>query len=85
MFGDNLLAVGVGWGGIIYSVRLFSDATRLPPFLRPVMDELVALDIDLAMNAVAIRIGMWKWGIDPTAEYFGVPCANFWAWFWVVT
>jgi hypothetical protein len=85
MFGDVPLAVGVGWGVIIYSARLLSDAMRLPPFLRPIMDGLLALDIDLAMDAIAIRLGMWEWGIDPTAEYFGVPYANFWAWFWVVT
>jgi hypothetical protein len=27
---------------------------------------------------------MWDWGIGFEAQYFGVPYANFWAWFWVV-
>jgi hypothetical protein len=85
MFGDVPLAVGVGWGVIIYSAQCFSNATSLPPMLRPVLDGLLALNIDLAMDAVAIRLGMWQWGIDLTAEYFGVPYANFWAWFWVVS
>ncbi len=85
MLGEVPLAVGVGWGVIIYSARLFSEATRIPHFLRPVMDGLLALHIDLAMDAIAIRLGMWQWGIDLTAEYFGVPYANFWAWFWVVS
>ena len=84
MFGEVPLAIGVGWGVIIYSARLFSRATSLPPLLRPVLDGLLALNIDLAMDAVAIRLGMWEWGLDLTFDYFGVPYANFWAWFWVV-
>jgi hypothetical protein len=27
---------------------------------------------------------MWDWGQGLDFEYFGVPWANFWAWFWVV-
>lgn len=84
MFGEVPLAIGVGWGIIIYSARLASDATTLPIWARPVLDGLLALNIDLAMDAVAIRLGMWHWGIDINAQYFGVPYANFWAWFWVV-
>lgn len=84
MFDNVPLAIGVGWGIIIYSARLVSDATTLPSWARPVLDGLLALNIDLAMDAVAIRLGMWQWGIDINAQYFGVPYANFWAWFWVV-
>lgn len=78
------LMVGVAWGTIIYSVRLFSDSTDLPLWVRPVLDGLLALNIDLAMDAVAIRLGMWDWGLGYQRQYFGVPYANFWAWFWVV-
>jgi hypothetical protein len=84
MFAEVPLAVGVGWGVIIYSARLFSGAASLPEYLRPVLDGLLALNIDLSMDAIAIRLGMWEWGIPRSAEYFGVPYANFWAWFWVV-
>jgi hypothetical protein len=85
MFGEVPLSIGVGWGVIIYSVQRFSNATSLPPMLRPVLDGLLALNIDMAIDAVAIRLGMWQWGIDLTSQYFGVPYANFWAWFWVVS
>lgn len=78
------LAIGVGWGTIIYSAKLLSDATSLPLWARPVLDGLLALNIDLAMDAVAIRLGMWDWGMGLDSQYFGVPYANFWAWFWVV-
>jgi hypothetical protein len=78
------LSIGIGWGVIIYSARLFSDASNLPLWARPLLDALLALNIDLAMDAIAIRIGMWDWGRGLAYQYFGVPYANFWAWFWVV-
>ncbi|MBN1302973.1 MAG: carotenoid biosynthesis protein [Anaerolineales bacterium] len=78
------LSIGLGWGVIIYTARLFSDASNLPHWSRPLLDALLALNIDLAMDAIAIRLGMWDWGRGLTFEYFGVPYANFWAWFWVV-
>jgi hypothetical protein len=84
MLGEVPLMVGVGWGVIVYSARLFSDATSLPDWARPVLDGLLALNIDLALDALAIRLGMWDWGMGLEAQYFGVPYANFWAWFWVV-
>lgn len=77
------LAVGIGWGIIIYSAMLTSDKTSLPWFIRPFLDGLLALNIDLAMDALAIRLDMWDWGKGFSYEYFGVPFANFWAWFWV--
>ena len=84
MLGEVPLMVGVGWGVIIYGVRLFSDATTLPEWARPLLDGLLALNIDLALDALAIRLGMWDWGLGLKAQYFGVPFVNFWAWFWVV-
>ena len=82
MAGEVPLSVGVAWGCIIYSVRLFSDASSLPLAARPIFDGLLALNIDLSMDAIAIRLGMWDWGQGFQAGYFGVPYANFWAWFW---
>lgn len=81
---DVPLCIGVAWSCIIYSVMEFSDASNLPYFFRPVLDGLLALNVDLALDAVAIRFGFWDWGQGLTTQYFGVPYANFWAWFWVV-
>ena len=78
------IAIGVGWGVILYSAMYLSDHTNLNPWLRPVADALLALNIDLAMDAVAIRAGMWNWGEGLEHDYFGVPFENFWAWFWVI-
>jgi hypothetical protein len=84
MFGPVPVVVGVAWGTIIYSVRAFSDKTSLPEWARPVLDGLMALNIDLSIDAIAIRLGMWDWGKGFDHQYFGVPYNNFWAWFWVV-
>jgi len=84
MVWDVPLCIGVAWSCIIYSAMEFSNASSLPYWLRPVLDGLLALNIDLALDAVAIRFGFWDWGQGLKAQYFGVPYANFWAWFWVV-
>ena len=84
MIGSVPLCVGAAWGCIIYSVMEFSDASSLPYWVRPVLDGLLALNIDLALDAVAIRLGFWSWGQGLKFQYFGVPYANFWAWFVVV-
>ncbi len=84
MLGPVPVVIGVAWGTIIYSVCAFSDSTNLPEWARPVLDGLLALNIDLSMDAIAIRLGMWDWGNGLYYQYFGVPYNNFWAWFWVV-
>jgi len=81
---DVPLCIGVAWSCILYSVMEFSDASSLPYWIRPVLDGLLALNIDLALDAVAIRFGFWDWGRGLEMQYFGVPYANFWAWFWVI-
>lgn len=81
---DVPLCIGVAWSCILYSVMEFSDGSSLPYFARPVLDGLLALNIDLALDAVAIRFGFWDWGQGLEFQYFGVPYANFWAWFWVI-
>jgi len=65
MIGEVPLMVGVAWGVIIYSVRLFSAASTLPLWARPILDGLY-------------------WAIPLDAAFYGVPYANFWAWFWVI-
>lgn len=82
--GEVPVAIGIGWGVIIYSARLFAQAVAMPNWAKPVLAGLLALNIDMAMDAVAIRLGFWDWGRGLDFEYFGVPYPNFWAWFWVV-
>lgn len=81
---DVPLGIGVAWGCILYSVMEFSDASSLPSYLYPLLDSLLALNTDLSLDAVSIRLGFWDWGQGLNFQYFGVPYANFWAWFWVI-
>jgi uncharacterized membrane protein len=81
---DVPLCIGVAWGCILYSVMEFSDASSLPYWTRPILDSMLALNIDLSLDAAAIRFGFWDWGQGLDFQYFGVPYANFWAWFWVI-
>ena len=81
---DVPFCIGVAWSCVIYSSMEFSDVSNIPYWARPILDGLLALNIDLALDAIAIRLGFWDWGQGPKFQYFGVPYANFWAWFWVV-
>jgi len=82
LFGAVPLCIGVSWGIIIYTVMETSDRLGLPVAVRPLLDTLLALTIDMSMDAVAIRLGFWTWGTN--GAWFGVPLGNFYGWFWVV-
>ena len=62
IFGAVPLCIGVSWGMIIYTAMETSDRFALPWYLRPILDALLALTIDLSMDAIAIRLGFWTWG-----------------------
>lgn len=51
------LCIGISWGVVIYTAMATSDRFGLPWYLRPIMDALLALTIDLGMDAIAIRLG----------------------------
>lgn len=86
MIDDAPLSIGAGWAVIIYSAMAFSSRLEMPEAARPFLDGLLALNIDLAMDTIAIRLGMWTWGmLSLEQEWFGVPWGNFWAWYIVVT
>src|SRR5215510_1836935 len=79
------LCIALGWAVIIYTSMEFSERIQLPEAARPVLDALMAINIDLAFDIVAIRLGMWAWnGVSLDQQWFGVPWANLWAWFIVV-
>jgi uncharacterized membrane protein len=48
------------------------------------VEALLALCLDLAFDAIAIRMGLWTWiGVDASTGWFGVPWGNFYAWLFV--
>ncbi len=78
------ICIGLGWAVIIYSGMEFVKQLKMPDYARPFLVGLLALNLDLAMDAIAIRLGFWHWVIDLNQQWFGVPWGNFWAWFIVV-
>lgn len=78
------LAIGLGWAVIIYCAMLLSDQYNVPWPLRPFMDALTAVILDLSMDIIAIRIGFWHWGIPLNQEWYGVPFENLAGWIFVV-
>jgi Carotenoid biosynthesis protein len=49
----------------------------------PIADAVWAIVLDLALDAVAIRLGLWTWTIRADEGWFGVPWGNFFAWLFV--
>jgi len=78
------ISVGLGWAVIIYCAMLLSDQYNIPWHLRPFMDAFTAIIVDLAMDAVAIRLGFWTWAIPLDKEWYGVPFENLVGWILVV-
>ena len=82
--------IGVGWGIIIYSSRLFTDKLGLPILAAAALDALLALNIDFTMDVTAYRLHMWDWGwssnhLDPLhSQWFGIPYNNYFGWLTVV-
>ncbi len=78
------LVIGLGWAVIVYCAMLLSDQYRIPWQLRPFMDALTAIILDLSIDAVAIRLAFWKWMIPLDQEFYGVPIENLIGWVLVV-
>jgi uncharacterized membrane protein len=78
------LSIGMGWAVIIYSAMRISDSYSLSERVKPFFDAIQAILIDLSMDAVAIRLGFWRWPIPLTDGWFGVPAGNFFGWMLVV-
>ncbi|MFB6135641.1 MAG: carotenoid biosynthesis protein [Halobacteriaceae archaeon] len=77
------LAIGLGWSAVIYAGLATARGLDLPRVAVPGFVALYALHVDLAMDAVAIRVPYWTWaGPGP---WFGVPLGNFFGWFAVAS
>ncbi|HEX6291773.1 MAG TPA: carotenoid biosynthesis protein [Herpetosiphonaceae bacterium] len=77
------IIIGLCWGLIIYGAMAYSDQLGLPVWAAPFADALWAIILDLAFDAIAIRLQLWSWTIPLSAGYFGVPADNFFAWLFV--
>jgi Carotenoid biosynthesis protein len=78
------LVIGLTWAIIIAGAMRITDALGVRRRYAPVVDSVLAIMLDLAFDAVAIRMGLWTWrGVDLADGWFGVPAGNFYSWLFV--
>ncbi len=78
------LVIGLTWALIIAGAMRIADALGVRRRWAPFVDSVLAISLDLAFDALAIRMGLWTWrGVGATDGWFGVPAGNFYAWLFV--
>ena len=78
------LVIGLTWALLIAGAMRITDALGVRRWTAPFVDAVLVIMLDLAFDAVAIRMGMWTWlGVEPQQGWFGVPAGNFYAWLFV--
>jgi hypothetical protein len=78
------VVIGLTWALIIAGAMRLTDALGVRRRYAPFVDAVLAILLDLAFDAIAIRMGLWTWrGIGPSEGWFGVPAGNFYAWLFV--
>lgn len=83
MIGGVPVSIALLWAVILAGAMEISDASGIPLTVRPFFDGILALWIDLGLDAIAVRMGFWTWKIPLTEGWFGVPAGNLYAWMWV--
>jgi uncharacterized membrane protein len=81
--GSVPVAIALAWAMIITSSMFMSDRLGIPPRLAPFADAVFGIVLDLSLDAIAIRQGLWHWNIPLNAGFFGVPAGNYYGWLFV--
>ena len=77
------IAIALVWALVITSSMFMSDAIGVPPRIAPISDAMLTILLDLSVDAIAIRQGLWHWNIPPDQGFFGVPAGNYYGWLFV--
>jgi len=78
------IVIGLTWALIIAGAMRITDALGVRRRYAPLVDSVLAISLDLAFDAIAIRMGLWTWReVGVTDGWFGVPAGNFYAWLFV--
>ena len=78
------VAIALAWALIITGAMRITDALGIQRRFAPFVDATLAISLDLAFDAVAIRMGLWTWrGIAFTDGWFGVPAGNLYTWLFI--
>jgi uncharacterized membrane protein len=79
MVGEVPLWIGCMWAVLVYTTMRTTDLLGLPEHIRPIADAVLVAAVDVAIDPVAISMGLWHWSIP--GNWFGVPYANYFGWF----
>jgi len=78
------IVIGLSWALIIAGAMRITDALGVRRRYAPVVDSVLAIMLDLAFDAIAIRMGLWTWrDVGPTNGWFGVQAGNLYTWLFV--
>ena len=77
------LAIALIWAMVINSSMFMSDAIGIPRRIAPFADATFTIALDLSIDTIAIRQGLWHWNIPLDQGFFGVPAGNFYGWLFV--
>jgi hypothetical protein len=78
------VVIGLTWALIIAGAMRLTDALGVRRRWAPFVDSVLAISLDLAFDAIAIRMGLWTWrDVGASDGWFGVPAGNFYAWLFV--
>jgi hypothetical protein len=78
------IVIGLTWALIIAGAMRITDALGVRRRWAPFVDSVLAISLDLAFDAIAIRMGLWAWrDVGSSDGWFGVPAGNFYAWLFV--
>jgi uncharacterized membrane protein len=77
------LAIALAWAMIVTSSMFMSDRLGIPARVAPFSDAVFAILLDLSLDAIAIRQGLWHWNIPLDSGFFGVPAGNYYGWLFV--
>ena len=81
--GSVPVAIALAWAMIITSSMYMTDRLRIPWWTAPFADAVLAIILDLSLDAIAIRQGLWHWNIPLNQGFFGVPAGNYYGWLFV--
>ena len=90
--GNNVpIVISLCWAMIIFSSMEITDVFNLDYKTKPFFDAILALNIDLSMDTIAIRIegGFWSWdnyfeNAFTVNSFAGVKYGNFIGWYFIV-
>jgi len=78
------VVIGLTWALIIAGAMRITDALGVRRRYAPFVDAVLVVMLDLAFDAVAIRMELWTWRNVGLADgWFGVPAGNFYSWLFV--